>query len=48
MTPRNVVLCGDPLEVLRTLPEGSIDSVVTSPPYFQARSYLPRRNLAVA
>jgi site-specific DNA-methyltransferase (adenine-specific) len=37
--PRNVVLQGDALAVLRTLPDASVDCVVTSPPYFQARSY---------
>jgi DNA modification methylase len=36
---RNVVLQGDALEVLRTLPDASVDCVVTSPPYFQVRSY---------
>jgi site-specific DNA-methyltransferase (adenine-specific) len=37
--PRNQVLQGDALEVLRTLPDASVDCVVTSPPYFNARSY---------
>ena len=32
---------GDALEVLRTLPDQSVDCVVTSPPYFGLRSYLP-------
>ena len=32
MTPRNVVLEGDALEVLRTLATASVDAVVTSPP----------------
>jgi site-specific DNA-methyltransferase (adenine-specific) len=36
---RNVVLQGDALEVLRTLPDASVDCVVTSPPYFRVRSY---------
>jgi DNA modification methylase len=39
MRPRNVVLEGDALEVLRTLAPASVDCVVTSPPYFQARDY---------
>lgn len=39
MRPRNVVLQGDALAVLRTLPDASMDCVVTSPPYFQVRSY---------
>jgi DNA modification methylase len=32
---------GDALAVLRELPDGSVDSCVTSPPYFGLRSYLP-------
>jgi site-specific DNA-methyltransferase (adenine-specific) len=39
MTPRNVVLEGDALMVLRTLAEASVDAVMTSPPYFRARRY---------
>jgi DNA modification methylase len=39
MTPRNVVLEGDALKVLRTLAPASVDAVVTSPPYFRARRY---------
>lgn len=33
MTDANMVLHGDCLEVLRTLPDSSVDSVVTDPPY---------------
>ena len=36
---RNQILVGDALERLRDLPTGSIDSVVTSPPYFRLRNY---------
>lgn len=32
---------GDSLDVLRTLPDQSVDCCVTSPPYFGLRSYLP-------
>ncbi len=39
MTPRNAVLCGDALEVLQGFAPGSVDSVITSPPYFRARRY---------
>lgn len=39
MTPRNAVLIGDALERLRELPDSSIDSVITSPPYFGLRDY---------
>jgi DNA modification methylase len=34
-------LIGDVFDVLRTLPAGSVDCVITSPPYLQLRSYLP-------
>ena len=30
---RNKIICGDALKVLRKIPDGSIDLVVTSPPY---------------
>lgn len=39
MSPRNAVLVGDALERLRELPGGSIDTVITSPPYFGLRDY---------
>lgn len=35
------VLLGDALEQLRTLPDASVQTCVTSPPYFGLRSYLP-------
>ena len=35
----NTVLVGDAKRALRTLPAGSIDCVVTSPPYFRLRNY---------
>lgn len=37
--PRNQILLGDALQRLRQLPDASIDSVVTSPPYFRLRNY---------
>jgi DNA methylase len=39
MTPRNVVLEGDAIAVLKTLADSSVESCITSPPYFQARHY---------
>jgi DNA modification methylase len=33
------LLCGDALEVLKTLPSESVHCIVTSPPYFNLRSY---------
>lgn len=35
----NKFLCGDALEVAATLPDASVDCVVTSPPYFRQRDY---------
>lgn len=37
--PRNVVLTGDAKARLDTLPDGSVDMVLTSPPYYQLRNY---------
>ncbi len=37
--PRNRILIGDALHELRTLPDASVDMVLTSPPYFQLRNY---------
>jgi site-specific DNA-methyltransferase (adenine-specific) len=39
VTPRNIVLEGDALSVLGSLADASVDCVMTSPPYFQARHY---------
>ena len=35
----NKIYCGDAVEVLRTLPDDFVDSVVTSPPYYGLRNY---------
>lgn len=37
--PRNEILLGDALARSRNLPEASVDSIVTSPPYFRLRDY---------
>ncbi|MHB9149802.1 MAG: DNA-methyltransferase [Thermoleophilia bacterium] len=37
--PRNRIIVGDARTVLPTLPEQSVDCVITSPPYFQLRNY---------
>lgn len=37
--PRNQILTGDAATVLLSLPTASIDSIVTSPPYFRLRDY---------
>lgn len=39
--PLNQIAVGDALAVLRTWPSDSIDCIVTSPPYYGLRSYLP-------
>jgi DNA modification methylase len=38
-SPTSIIHVGDCRDVLRTLPERSIQTVVTSPPYFGLRSY---------
>lgn len=35
----NTIIQGDALQVLKTLPDESIDCVITSPPYFNLRDY---------
>jgi len=35
----NTVICGDCLEVLKTLPDEVVDCVITSPPYWGLRDY---------
>ena len=37
--PTRRILLGDARTVLATLPEGSVDTVVTSPPYFRLSDY---------
>jgi len=37
--PRNQILEGDALAQLNTLPDASVDQIVTSPPYFRLRDY---------
>jgi DNA modification methylase len=36
-----LLILGDCIEVLKTLPAESVNCCVTSPPYFGLRSYLP-------
>ena len=36
---RNEIYHGDALQVLQTLPDESVDCIVTSPPYFALRDY---------
>jgi site-specific DNA-methyltransferase (adenine-specific) len=37
--PRDRILCGDSLVLLSSLPSGTVDLVLTSPPYFRQRDY---------
>ena len=37
--PLNSIVCGDAVQVMRRMPENSIDLVVTSPPYDDLRKY---------
>jgi hypothetical protein len=37
--PRNRLLVGDVRDLLPTIPDASIDTVITSPPYFRLRNY---------
>jgi len=37
----NQIICGNSLDVLKTLPDESINCCVTSPPYWALRCYLP-------
>lgn len=43
--PDVTIYCGDALEVLRGLPDESVDAVVTSPPYLDARPEYPSPTL---
>lgn len=37
--PLNKIICGDAVEVMRTMPSDSVDLVITSPPYDDLRNY---------
>ena len=41
MTPRYRLILGDNRQTMKEIPDGSVDCVVTSPPYFGLRSYFP-------
>ena len=45
--PRNRILMGDVRDRLRELPGSSIDCIITSPPYFNARNYGHDRQLGL-
>ena len=35
----NKIICGDCLDILRNVPNDSINTIVTSPPYYSQRDY---------
>ena len=37
--PRNTIISGDVRTALPTVPDASVDTIITSPPYFQLRNY---------
>ncbi len=37
--PLDSIICGDCFELIKTIPDASINLVITSPPYFQQRDY---------
>jgi DNA modification methylase len=41
---KNKIICGDCLEILKEIPDNSIDCIITSPPYWSCRAYLPENN----
>jgi site-specific DNA-methyltransferase (adenine-specific) len=41
----NHVFCGDSLNILREIPDKSVNLVITSPPYFQQRAYFSDKEL---
>src|SRR3990167_6732157 len=45
--PINKIICGDSLEVLKTLPDDCIDMCITSPPYYGLRNYGVEGQLAL-
>jgi len=38
---KHKIICGHVLDVLKTLQDESVDTIITSPPYWKLRSYLP-------
>lgn len=39
IVPENTIICGDTISVLKSLPDNSIDCVITSPPYWAMRNF---------
>lgn len=36
---QNEIVCGDCLEILKTIPNNTVNTIVTSPPYYSQRDY---------
>ncbi|MDA1192929.1 MAG: site-specific DNA-methyltransferase [Candidatus Poribacteria bacterium] len=43
---RNTILCGDAFRLIRDLPDDSVRLMLTSPPYYRQRVYLPEGDAA--
>lgn len=41
MAPQASLICGDVIDVLDQLPEKSVHCIITSPPYYSLRRYMP-------
>jgi site-specific DNA-methyltransferase (adenine-specific) len=41
---KNKIICGDALEELKRMPSDFVDCIITSPPYWSTRSYLPENH----
>ena len=41
---RNTIIQGSALESLKTFPSACVDEIITSPPYWPLRSYLPKNH----
>ena len=37
--PLDTILCGDSLQILKKLPDNSVQCCITSPPYYALRDY---------
>lgn len=44
----NTILTGDVIDQLQTLPDQCVQTVVTSPPYWNLRQYLPERTVILS
>jgi DNA modification methylase len=47
MASKSRIICGDSRSVLNELPEDCVNTIVTSPPYFQQRDYVDARQVGL-